>query len=70
MNRYNFLILCLFLGLLPMMAAAQESVDGTVIDSETRHPISGVVVHTFNVRKVNGRWVIEQREKILYTQAD
>lgn len=25
---------------------------------------------TFNVRKVNGRWVIEQREKILYTQAD
>lgn len=48
MNRYNFLILCLFLGLLPMMAAAQESVDGTVIDSETRHPISGVVVQALN----------------------
>ena len=48
MNRYNFFILCLFLGLLPMMAAAQESVDGTVIDSETRHPISGVVVQALN----------------------
>lgn len=48
MNRYSFFILSLFLGLLPVSAAAQETVYGKVVDGETLEPVGGVVVQALN----------------------
>lgn len=48
MTRYNFFILCLFLGLLSASAAVPETVSGTIIDGETRQPVTGVVVQALN----------------------
>lgn len=48
MNRYSFFILSLFLELLPAMAAAQETVNGSIVDSENRQPVVGAVIQVLN----------------------
>lgn len=49
MNRYNFFILCLILGLLSASAAAvPERASGTIVDGETGQPVAGAVVQALN----------------------
>lgn len=48
MTRYNFFILCLFLGQLSVSAAVPESAAGTIVDGESRKPIAGAVVQALN----------------------
>lgn len=49
MNRYNFFILCLILGLLSSSAAAvPERASGTIVDGETGQPVAGAVVQALN----------------------
>lgn len=50
MNRQCFFILCLFLGLLSSVAAVPEMATGTIVDGETRQPVSGVVVQALDSR--------------------
>lgn len=44
MNRYSFLIFCLFLGLLSASAAVPGKVSGKIVDGETRQPVPGAVI--------------------------
>ncbi len=48
MKRHSFFILSLFLWLLPLVAAAQETVHGIIIDSENHQPIVGAVVQALS----------------------
>lgn len=48
MKRYLFLILWMFLGLLPALATVQETVTGTIVDIESNQPIAGAVVQALN----------------------
>lgn len=48
MNRYNFFILCLILGLLSSSAAVPERASGTIVDGETGQPVAGAVVQALN----------------------
>ncbi len=52
MIRLGFFIICLILWLLPETAVAQDEFNGSVVDSDTGQPISGVVVQALNT---NGR---------------
>ena len=54
MSRFSFFILCMLLGLLPVVAAVPEDVRGTVADAATGEPIAGVVVQGLNA---NGKVV-------------
>ncbi|MDE6753803.1 MAG: carboxypeptidase-like regulatory domain-containing protein [Muribaculaceae bacterium] len=44
MIKYNFLILFVLLGLLSGSAAVPEDLKGTVVDSDTREPVTGCIV--------------------------
>lgn len=46
MIRYNFLILCMMLGLLSVSAADPGKLRGIVMDADTNEPIQGVIVKT------------------------
>jgi len=54
MKRYSFFTFCLILGLLPILAAVRDELNGKVLDADTRQPIAGAVIQVFNA---NGKAV-------------
>lgn len=62
MNRYNFFILCVFLGLLSVSAAAPGILRGRVVDGDTGAPVVGCIVKSkgaFTSTDKEGRFVIK-----------
>lgn len=63
--RYSFLILCVFLGLLPVAAAVRGELRGSVVDADTGEPLVGCIVKTkgaFTSTDKDGRFVVKPRE--------
>lgn len=63
--RYSFLILCVFLGLLPVAAAVRGELRGSVVDADTGEPVVGCIVKTkgaFTSTDKDGRFVVKPRE--------
>lgn len=63
--RYSFLILCVFLGLLPVAAAVRGELHGSVVDADTGEPVVGCIVKTkgaFTSTDKDGRFVVKPRE--------
>lgn len=61
MNRYSFLILCVWLGMLSATAAYPDQLRGMVIDAETDEPIAGCIVKsngTFTSTDKDGRFAM------------
>ncbi|MBO4995182.1 MAG: TonB-dependent receptor [Muribaculaceae bacterium] len=65
MNRYGFFILCVLLGLLPVLASDPGELRGKVVDADTDAPIIGCIVKSkgaFTSTDKDGRFVITPKE--------
>lgn len=61
MTRYSFFILCILLGLLPVMAADRGELRGLVKDGETGEPVAGAIVKgngSFTTTDSDGRFLL------------
>ena len=64
MNRFNFFILCVILGLLSVSAATPGNLHGMVVDSDTDEPVVGCIVKAkgaFTSTDKEGRFIISPK---------